>query len=128
MYRNKQLAGWTHFTEAVLKRFCSRELESPEGQLAKLYQTSSILEYKNWFEAITGCMMFPPPLFLVHYFILGLRPDIKTTIIVHKPTELNDAIGLAHLYEQCLALERGSSHPSLGFGKPLQPNSKPSLS
>lgn len=68
--------------------------------------------------------MFLPPLFLVHYFISGLRFDIKTAVLVHRPTYLEDAIGLAQLHEQWLALEKGLSHPSLGTGKPLLPTPK----
>lgn len=61
--------------------------------------------------------MFLPPLFLVQCFISGLRPNTKTTILIHRPTKLEDAIRLAHLREQCLALEKSSGHPSLGTGR-----------
>ncbi|PPR95999.1 hypothetical protein GOBAR_AA24669 [Gossypium barbadense] len=51
----------------------------------------------------------------------------------HKPaliqfawfSELEDTIGLAHLHEQQLVLEKGFVRPSLGMGKPLLSTPKP---
>ncbi|KAH1130392.1 hypothetical protein J1N35_001770 [Gossypium stocksii] len=60
VYRNKQLSDWTHFTSALVKRFWFRELKSPEGQLAKLQQTSTVQDYCARFEAITNHTMFLP--------------------------------------------------------------------
>ncbi|KAH1090916.1 hypothetical protein J1N35_018173 [Gossypium stocksii] len=119
MYHNKQLASWSHFTSTLIKRFQPRDLESPEGQLAKLQQTTTVGDYRARFEAITNRTMFLPPLFLVHCFISGLRPDLKTAVLIHKPTELEDIIGLAQLHEQRFALEKGFIKPTLGLGKPI---------
>ncbi|KAH1032046.1 hypothetical protein J1N35_044220 [Gossypium stocksii] len=97
------LVNWTH----------------QKDSFAKLQQTSTVQDYRPRFEAITNHTMFLPPLFLVQCFITGLRSDIKMAVLIHRPTELEDAIGLAYLHEQRLVLEKGFVRPSLGAGEPL---------
>ncbi|KAG9444941.1 hypothetical protein H6P81_016281 [Aristolochia fimbriata] len=122
MFRNKQLAGWKSFAAALIKRFRPKELEAPEGCLAKLQQISTVADYHKRFEAITNETIYLPPLFLVHCFISGLRSDIKTVVLVSKPTELDDAITLALLHEQPLALEKESYRHTLSKAPGLLPN------
>ncbi|KAL4284928.1 hypothetical protein GQ457_16G014540 [Hibiscus cannabinus] len=124
MHRNRQLVSWDLFTEAVIRRFCSRDLEEPEGLLAKLYQTTSVAAYRAQFETITNRTMYLPPPFLVRYFVSGLRGDIKQSVLIHKPATLDDAMDLAQLHEQRILLEKGVGHVSLGGGKPLLPTPK----
>ncbi|PPS18477.1 hypothetical protein GOBAR_AA02111 [Gossypium barbadense] len=60
------------------------------------------------------------------------QPTDSSSIGPYKPApiqfsrflDLEDAIGLAHLHEQRLALEKGSGRPSLGTGRPLLPTLK----
>lgn len=81
-------------------------MESLEGSLVKLKQTTIVSDYRADFEAIANRTMFFSPLFLVHYFILGLQLDLKTVVLIQKLAELEDAIGLAQLHEQRFALEK----------------------
>ncbi|KAL4282483.1 hypothetical protein GQ457_16G010960 [Hibiscus cannabinus] len=124
MHRNRQLVGWNSFTDALIKRFCVRELEEPEGLLAKLHQITTVSEYRGRFEAVSNRTMYLPPLFLVHCFVSRLRADIKHVVLIHKPLTLEDAMSLAHLREQRIALEKGLVRPSLGNSKPLLPTPK----
>ncbi|KAH0672438.1 hypothetical protein KY290_024676 [Solanum tuberosum] len=60
LFRNKQLVNWEHFTEKLLVRFQKRDLEAPEGRLAKLCQTTTVAEYQSSFEAVFNeTMHFP---------------------------------------------------------------------
>ncbi|PKI47002.1 hypothetical protein CRG98_032627 [Punica granatum] len=65
-------------------------------------------------------------LYLASFYLEGvalecLRLDIKTALLVHRPTTLEDAITLAHLHEQRISLEKGFIRPSLGRSPPLLP-------
>ncbi|KAL4308599.1 hypothetical protein GQ457_01G021920 [Hibiscus cannabinus] len=124
MHRNRQLVSWELFTEAVIHRFRSRDLEEPEGLLAKLYETTLVATYRAQFETITNRTMYLPPPFLVRCFVFGLRGDIKQLVLIHKPATLDDAMDLAQLHEQRIMLEKGVGHVSLGGGKPLLPTTK----
>ncbi|KAH0744838.1 hypothetical protein KY290_032831 [Solanum tuberosum] len=58
---------------------------------------------------------------MVKLFLSGLRQDIKTNVLVHKPTFLDEAILLAQTHEQRLQLERGPMTPALTKTQPLLP-------
>jgi len=104
-----------------LVRFRKRDLEAPEGRLAKLRQTTTVAEYQSRFEAVSNETMHFPDQVLTHFFTSGLRPDIKTVVLIREPTKLNEAIRLAHLYEQKIQLERGSFKPAFSKTPPLLP-------
>ncbi|KAG9453191.1 hypothetical protein H6P81_006095 [Aristolochia fimbriata] len=113
LYENKQLVDWDHFVEKLVRQFRKRNLEAPEGR-AKLRQISTVANYLVNFEAVTNEIVTLLDTFLVHCFISGLRIDIKTIVVIHEPKILYDAISLAHLHEQRIALKRGSIRPILG--------------
>ncbi|KAH0760251.1 hypothetical protein KY290_023744 [Solanum tuberosum] len=102
-------------------KFRKRDLEAPEGRLAKLRQTTTVAEYQSRFEAVSNETMHFPDQVLTHFFTSGLRPDIKTVVLIREPTKLNEAIRLAHLYEQKIQLERGSFKPAFSKTPPLLP-------
>ncbi|KAH0635855.1 hypothetical protein KY289_035770 [Solanum tuberosum] len=54
LFRNKQLVNWEHFAEKLLVRFRKRDLEAPEGRLAKLRKTTRLL---NTRVASKQCLM-----------------------------------------------------------------------
>lgn len=123
MFCNRQLAGWHAFSASLLARFGSRDLEEPEGLLAKLHQTTSVDAYRSEFEAVTNRAICLPAHFLVQCFISGLRSDIKHSVLIHRPTTLDDAMQLAQLYERRIILEKSPARPvpTLGTTKPLLP-------
>ncbi|KAD3066393.1 hypothetical protein E3N88_34273 [Mikania micrantha] len=121
MHRQFKLTDWNSFSIALVKRFRSHDLEEPEGQLAKLVQTSSVADYRNRFEAISNRSMALPPLFLIRCFISGLRQDLKQSVLIHKPKTLDEAMDLAQLHETRVQFEKGMGRLSLGSTKPLLP-------
>ncbi|KAF3668248.1 hypothetical protein FXO38_08178 [Capsicum annuum] len=116
------LVDWTHFASKLLIRFRKRELEDPEGRLAKLRQTSTVADYQARFEAFANETADIPDTLMVKLFVSGLCLDIKTNVLVHKPSTLDEAISLAHTHEQHLNLEKGPMQPSFARTQPLLPN------
>ncbi|KAJ0927423.1 putative nucleotidyltransferase, Ribonuclease H [Helianthus annuus] len=122
--RNEPFAGWLGFKAALLQRFRSNELESPEGILAKLIQSSTVADYRHRFEEISNRSILLPSEFLISCFISGLRPDIKQSVIIHRPVTLADAMDLAQMHENRIQLERGVGRTYLGSSKPILPTPK----
>ncbi|KAF5775135.1 putative nucleotidyltransferase, Ribonuclease H [Helianthus annuus] len=124
LQRHHQLTTWDAFVGRIQKRFRTPELEDPEGQLAKLHQTSTVADYRNRFEEISNRTVLLPRTFLVSCFISGLRGDIKQSVVVHNPQTLDDAAELAQKHEQRILLEKGLGRVSLGSSKGLLPTPK----
>ncbi|KAJ0524209.1 putative nucleotidyltransferase, Ribonuclease H [Helianthus annuus] len=122
--RHHRVTNWEGFTAALLKRFRSAEFEEPEGLLAKLYQNSTVADYRSKFEAISDRTMPLPEEFLISCWISGLRSDIKQSVICHGPVTLEDAMDKAQLHERRIQFEKGSGRVSLGSSKPLLPTPK----
>ncbi|KAD4586659.1 hypothetical protein E3N88_24260 [Mikania micrantha] len=123
--RHSQIPTWKAFTEAIVIRFREKSLEQPEGLLAKLQQTSTVEEYRQRFEEISNRTTVPlPPEFLISCYISGLRLDIKQSVLIHKPTTLEEAMEKSQLHENRINMERGLGRLSLGSGKPILPTPK----
>ncbi|KAJ0430223.1 putative nucleotidyltransferase, Ribonuclease H [Helianthus annuus] len=122
--KNFPRTSWPDFLNTLVHRFKSRDLESPEGQLAKLQQSSTVDDYRHRFEEISNRSMVLPAPFLVSCFISGLRADIKQSVLIHRPATLEDAMDLAQLHERRISLEKGVGRPYLGSGKGILPTPK----
>ena len=106
---------YRHSYEALLHQ----RLRGTEREACQVVSTSTVLEYKARFEAITNETIYLPPSFLAHCFISSLQADIKHAVLASWPTDLEEAITLAHLHEQRIALEKGSTRPTIGCSQPL---------
>ncbi|KAD7117887.1 hypothetical protein E3N88_05155 [Mikania micrantha] len=123
--RHSQIPTWKAFTEAIVIRFREKSLEQPEGLLAKLQQTSTVEKNRQRFEEISNRTTVPlPPEFLISCYISGLRLDIKQSVLIHKPTTLEEAMEKSQLHENRINMERGLGRLSLGSGKPILPTPK----
>ncbi|XP_022013899.1 uncharacterized protein LOC110913370 [Helianthus annuus] len=124
-YRISPFRGWTEFSDGLIQRFKTKNLESPEGLLAKLTQSSTVADYRHQFEEISNREMVLPPPFLIQCFISGLLGDIKQSVLIHRPTTLEDAMTLAQAHENRIQLERGLGRVTLGSSKPILNAPKP---
>ncbi|KAD6453982.1 hypothetical protein E3N88_08688 [Mikania micrantha] len=124
MHRNQRLKTWPEFTAALIQCFKAKDLESPEGIIAKLSQTSTVAEYRHRFEEVSNRSILLPPPFLISCFISGLRSDIKQSVIIHRPVTLADAMETAQLHENRINLEKGLGRITLGNTKPILPTPK----
>ncbi|PPD72804.1 hypothetical protein GOBAR_DD30295 [Gossypium barbadense] len=82
---------------------------------------SSVFDLVNWThqkDSLSNCKKLPRFKTIEH--ALRLLPTILCFCLRYFwPTELEDGIGLAHLHEQRLVLEKDFVQPSLGTSKPL---------
>ncbi|XP_024019767.1 uncharacterized protein LOC21411464 [Morus notabilis] len=106
MYKKNQITGWSVLLQALEVRFGPSELEDYQGQLAKLYQTGSVLEYQEAFEDFSNRVQNVPDSFLLSCFISGLRTDIQHEVAAFQPTTLSKAYSLAKLQESKLLLKQ----------------------
>nr|XP_009762266.1 PREDICTED: uncharacterized protein LOC104214313 [Nicotiana sylvestris] len=128
LYRNKQLSDWTIFTEKLRSRFRKWHVQSPVGRLSKLRQTSTVAEFQSRFEALLNETNSLPEWYLVEVFLSGLRFDILSSVTIHQPTTLDQAITLAHMHEQRILSEKGPIRPAFACAQPILPNpSSPTL-
>ncbi|KAD2269221.1 hypothetical protein E3N88_41524 [Mikania micrantha] len=111
--RHSKFHGWKQFTADVIQRFKARDLEEPEGILAKLQQTSTVEEYRTRFEEVSTRTIELPAAFMVSCFVSGLRSDIKQSVVIHQPTTVDEAMKYAQLHETRLQLEKGVGRPFL---------------
>ncbi|GMI85934.1 hypothetical protein HRI_002262700 [Hibiscus trionum] len=99
MQRQRQLVGWSHLVEAIRKRFAIMEVESPEGQLSKLTQLTTVLDYQTRFEELALCTSNLSDDFLTQCFISGLRLDIKNEVLSHRSSSMVEVAALARFHE-----------------------------
>ncbi|GMI84821.1 hypothetical protein HRI_002151400 [Hibiscus trionum] len=99
MQRQRQLVGWSHLVEAIRKRFAIMEVESPEGQLSKLTQSTTVQDYLNRFEELALRTTNLSDEFLTQCFISGLRSDIKNEVLSHRSSSMVEVAALARFQE-----------------------------
>lgn len=100
MYRNRQLASWSQFLNALETRFAPTAYDDPRGKLFKLNQTTTVASYLTEFEALANRLEGLSPADLLSCFISGLKTDIRREILAQQPTTLSQAAGLARLQEE----------------------------
>lgn len=101
--RNTQINDWATFLVALQERFGPPENEDFQGQLAKLRQTTTVIDYYNSFELLSNRVNGLPESFLLSCFISGLKPEIQVEVASFAPTSISRALALAKVQEnkQC---------------------------
>lgn len=89
--------------------------------MAKLRQFSTVADYQARFEAIANETEDVSESLMLKLFVSRLRSDIKTSVLVHRPKTLDEAISLAQTHEQRLQIERGPMQPAFSRTQPLLP-------
>ena len=79
MSQTKRLSTWDSFLVDLLRRFGPSEYRDLKGELSKLVQTSTVLDYYNRFEDLSTKVTSADEAFLQSCFESGLRSDIHTT-------------------------------------------------
>lgn len=106
-----RLTDWNAFVSGLTKRFGPSEYTDPAGQLMKLSQSASVVEYQNKFEALASKVTGFTPDILKSSFISGLQPKIQRAVIAQRPRDLDDAFALARVFEDQLADNRSFTRP-----------------
>lgn len=119
---------WDHFARKVRIRFRQKGLESAEGRLAKLRQTTTVSDFQSQFENIANEIDDMTDGRMVRLFISGLREDIKNSVLFHKPKTYEETLDLAHIHKKRIPAEKWSIRPAFTKTPPLLPTPNFALS
>lgn len=110
-----RIHDWDQLCNLVLAKFDKDQYQIILHQLDSLKQTTSILEYQTEFEKLAhGVLLYNSAIddtFFMTRFVGGLREDIRSPILLHRPKDVDTASALALIQEQELEnmSGRGSS-------------------
>ncbi|XP_061353332.1 uncharacterized protein LOC133298114 [Gastrolobium bilobum] len=109
--KNTTVASWDSFLQALQVRFGPSELEDYQGQLSKLMQNGSVLEYQEAFETLSNKVHGLSESFLLSCFVSGLKPIIQQEVASFQPSSMTRAISLAKIQEAKLSLKEVTPKP-----------------
>ncbi|XP_035549739.1 uncharacterized protein LOC118349426 [Juglans regia] len=92
--------SWDEFVQALQVRFGSSPYDDPMESLTRLKQVSSVTTYKIEFELLSNRIKGIFEKNKLSCFLSGLRDEIRLPVRMLKPSNLNDAFGLAKIQEQ----------------------------
>ncbi|KAG6528131.1 hypothetical protein ZIOFF_010280 [Zingiber officinale] len=91
---------WEEFKEELINRFGPSGYENVDGELAKIRQTSTVLEYQGRFERLSNQTRDWSEKQLLGTFIEGLRLDIRQEVKMNQPRTMKAALSFARLQEE----------------------------
>lgn len=126
------LVNWDLFKNGLISCFGSDVYEDVVGELTKLKQTSSVRDYQEQFEILANKTQGLPEHFFTSCFISGLKKEIRANVLMFKPTNTMQAIGLAKLQELSIEAVTQKTRLPLGTGEnfsygPSRPNFFPTI-
>jgi hypothetical protein len=96
--------SWPEFCALLLERFDRDQHEYLIRQLFHVHQTTTVAEYLSRFTQLADQLKAYNPkhdqLYFTMRFIDGLRPDIKSVVLLQRPKTLDTAATLALLQEE----------------------------
>ena len=99
---------WENFVKALLLKFGSSAYEYPMEALTRLCQTSSVVNYKGQFEAISNRIRDLSEAHKLSCFLSGLKDEVRLPVKMLNPKNLNKAFGLAKIQEEYLLSSKKS--------------------
>ncbi|XP_043694404.1 uncharacterized protein LOC122645127 [Telopea speciosissima] len=112
--QDQRMLDWRTFCDGLHSRFGPTPFQDFFGELAKLQQLGTVLDYQSQFEKLLSKVGHLPPHRQVSFFVSGLNNQVKVDVLASRPTTLSAAIGLARLYEaRDQSLERKSIPPDI---------------
>lgn len=107
---HNEVRCWDEFMERVPDKFGKEEFQFVVRQFSQLKQTWSVVDYTENFNSLvfnlTAHHPYWDPIFFVTQFVEGLRSDIKSVVLLHRPKDLDIAASLAVLQEEILYMGR----------------------
>ncbi|CAD6267218.1 unnamed protein product [Miscanthus lutarioriparius] len=98
----------------VMAKYDKDQYEILLRQLDSLKQSASVLEYQAEFEKLAhGVLLYNPAFddtFFVTRFVSGLRDEIRSALLLHRPKDVDTASALVLIQEQ--ELEQGNAKSS----------------
>ncbi|VFQ60544.1 unnamed protein product [Cuscuta campestris] len=114
--KNKLIDGWDDFVHKFKLRFDPDHFVDYFGQLAKLRQRGSVMEYQEEFEKILQHVTGASEDILVSLFHAGLKHHLQQEISLLKPDSLFDSFTLARELEAKHTALLHSVHQRQAFG------------
>ncbi|VFQ92592.1 unnamed protein product [Cuscuta campestris] len=96
---NGLLHGWEDFVAKFRQRFDPLHYVDYFGQLAKLRQRGSVMDYQTEYERILQHVTGASEEVLISLFHAGLKPHLQQEIVLLKPQSLSDSFALARELE-----------------------------
>ncbi|VFQ83111.1 unnamed protein product [Cuscuta campestris] len=97
--KNNLLLGWDDFVEKFKQRFDPNQYVDYFGQLAKLRQRGSVMEYQDEFEKVLQHVSGAHEDILISLFHAGLKHHLQKEIIMLKPATLSESFSMARELE-----------------------------
>lgn len=99
--------GWVEFKAALIVRFQPAHfLRDARTELSMLRQTGSVQAYSTKFQRLILTVTNLPEDWLVHMYVLSLKPSIKAELLLRTPTTLLAAISMAESVDGSLVPSR----------------------
>ena len=114
-------SSWSEFSSLLLERFGRDQQESLIRQLYHIRQTSTVADYVERFSELVDQLIAyehsTDPMYYTIRFMDGLRDNIRSIVLVQRPSSLDTAYSLALLQEEVAGpvFKRDSRHPDAGF-------------
>jgi len=99
--RRGRITNWPKLCELVFDRFDKDQYQNHLRHLEMLKQTGSVAEYHAQFEKLAhGILLYNTAyddVYFVTRFLPGLKEEIRSTITLHRPRDVDTASALALL-------------------------------
>jgi hypothetical protein len=126
--RNHGQSSWPDFIKLINQRFGPPLRSDPLGKLIQLRRETTVAEYQSKFLALLARCDDLVEKHQIHIFMAGLGKPLCTDVELKHPATLDDAMALARIYEQWLAMTGDSSVRTYTVrSSPYRPPSKPLL-
>jgi len=114
-------SSWSEFSSLLLERFGRDQQESLIRQLYHIRQTSTVADYVERFSELVDQLIAyehsTDPMYYTIRFMDGLCDNIRSIVLVQRPSSLDTAYSLALLQEEVVGtvFKRDSRRPEAGF-------------
>jgi hypothetical protein len=97
--------NWENMCELILEKFGREHYQQLVRQFNTLKQTSSVTDYMQQFEDLMHQILAHNPaidaLFFTQ-FLEGIKSEVKSAVVLHRPRDLDTAFSLATMQEELL--------------------------
>ena len=119
MQKRHRFVHWTDLCAAMSERWGKSRHTFYMRQLLVLSQTGTVEEYTAKFNTLKHQILLEDPytneVLVVERYIAGLRANIRTAVILHRPEEVDTASLLATLQETEMETEKIHGYHRPGF-------------
>lgn len=127
---NLKEVSWNELCQAIVDRFERDQHNHLVRQFLHIKQANSVAEYVELFDELVHRLLahdiYVNPVVITSNFFDGLKLEIKSVVLVHRPKDLDTASSLALLQEEVLLgqLSRDwKRYDEFAYGKQVQKNS-----